>query len=253
MQSTKLLLVSIVGVLAMLALNPTGALALDYDCEDFASQEEAQEYLLPGDPYGLDGDDDGVACEDLPSEGGGGGGPSEPPPPPPQLDKDVARAAAEDAAASFIRRSQHLDTKAFKGCRRKALQRVNCRFLAHGESSAGQISCRFKVSVEGTNESHSAEVGRVTCHTKQPRLSYSRARQALRRAAIDLAGRPVPLDISRLSPSKFWAWTEWSTQAAPGSTVVETCYAELTAELRSDSLRIRRPVLECKEEPASAA
>lgn len=43
------------------------------DCNDFYTQESAQEYyddhstfLFP-DPYGLDGDDDGVACESLPS------------------------------------------------------------------------------------------------------------------------------------------------------------------------------------------
>jgi len=47
----------------------------DYDCADFATQEEAQEYLLPGDPYRLDGDNDGIACELLPSR--------TPQPPPP--------------------------------------------------------------------------------------------------------------------------------------------------------------------------
>ena len=51
-----------------------------YDCSDFETQAEAQ--LLPGDPYGLDGDNDGQACDTLPSGGtisggspiGGGGG-----------------------------------------------------------------------------------------------------------------------------------------------------------------------------------
>jgi hypothetical protein len=38
----------------------------DYDCDDFESQEEAQLYLAPGDPYGLDEDVNGVACETLP-------------------------------------------------------------------------------------------------------------------------------------------------------------------------------------------
>src|SRR5215211_8553758 len=37
-----------------------------YDCPDFATQPEAQAQLLPGDPYGLDADNDGQACEDLP-------------------------------------------------------------------------------------------------------------------------------------------------------------------------------------------
>jgi hypothetical protein len=37
-----------------------------YDCPDFATQPEAQAQLLPGDPYGLDADNEGIACEDLP-------------------------------------------------------------------------------------------------------------------------------------------------------------------------------------------
>jgi hypothetical protein len=34
----------------------------DVDCSDFASPAEAQAYLLPGDPYGLDANRDGTAC-----------------------------------------------------------------------------------------------------------------------------------------------------------------------------------------------
>ncbi len=34
-----------------------------YNCDDFVSPEQAQEYMLPGDPDGLDADDDGLACE----------------------------------------------------------------------------------------------------------------------------------------------------------------------------------------------
>src|SRR5215212_5522992 len=37
-----------------------------YDCSDFDYQEDAQAQLLTGDPYGLDADDDGIACEELP-------------------------------------------------------------------------------------------------------------------------------------------------------------------------------------------
>src|SRR5215213_5407653 len=40
-----------------------------YDCEDFTTPAEAQAQLLPGDPYGLDADNDGTACDEL---GGGG-------------------------------------------------------------------------------------------------------------------------------------------------------------------------------------
>ena len=37
-----------------------------YDCTDFQTQEEAQFYLTPGDPYALDEDGNGLACENLP-------------------------------------------------------------------------------------------------------------------------------------------------------------------------------------------
>lgn len=60
---------------------PDAAKALDYDCADFATQAQAQSYLLPGDPYNLDGDNDGVACESLPCPCSSGSS-SEPPPPP---------------------------------------------------------------------------------------------------------------------------------------------------------------------------
>ncbi len=50
---------------------PTAAIAApaDRDCAEFAHQEEAQGVLEadPSDPFGLDADGDGVACEDLPS------------------------------------------------------------------------------------------------------------------------------------------------------------------------------------------
>ncbi len=42
--------------------------AIDYNCSDFETQEEAQAILDedPSDPHGLDGDGNGVACESLP-------------------------------------------------------------------------------------------------------------------------------------------------------------------------------------------
>jgi hypothetical protein len=44
-----------------------------YDCPDFATQPEAQAQLLPGDPYGLDADNDGQACDTLPGGSTTGG------------------------------------------------------------------------------------------------------------------------------------------------------------------------------------
>lgn len=38
----------------------------DYDCSYFDTQDQAQQYLKDGDPYRLDGDGDGEACESLP-------------------------------------------------------------------------------------------------------------------------------------------------------------------------------------------
>ena len=38
----------------------------DYNCSDFQTQTEAQKYLLPGDPYRLDANHDGSACDSLP-------------------------------------------------------------------------------------------------------------------------------------------------------------------------------------------
>lgn len=46
--------------------NPPAAQAVDYDCDNFSNQAQAQGYLLAGDPYRLDADGDGVACESLP-------------------------------------------------------------------------------------------------------------------------------------------------------------------------------------------
>ena len=60
----RLLLLALAAVIAVALVAPaTAAAGTDYDCADFANQAEAQEYLLPGDPYRLDGDGDGIACE----------------------------------------------------------------------------------------------------------------------------------------------------------------------------------------------
>jgi hypothetical protein len=99
---------ALVGVLSVL-LMPTPAQAQDIlNCEDFDSQEEAQEALRenPDDPDGLDGppgqpssETPGVACEELPpprdervvpyqSQGGT--------PPPPPVDDDILLEAGGD-------------------------------------------------------------------------------------------------------------------------------------------------------------
>ncbi len=63
-------------VLAAAVTFPLAGTALAQDnlnCDDFATQEEAQAEFDsdPSDPNGLDADNDGIACEDLPSSGSG--------------------------------------------------------------------------------------------------------------------------------------------------------------------------------------
>ncbi|MEH2373257.1 MAG: excalibur calcium-binding domain-containing protein [Nostoc sp.] len=50
-----------------LAVNPSN-LSKNYNCPDFTTQAEAQEIFnkYPNDPFDLDRDHDGIACENLP-------------------------------------------------------------------------------------------------------------------------------------------------------------------------------------------
>ena len=74
--TAKMLAAPVVAALAtlVLALVPAGASArhVDKDCDNFASQKAAQIYFLKQggpryDPDDLDGDHDGIACEDNPA------------------------------------------------------------------------------------------------------------------------------------------------------------------------------------------
>lgn len=166
MRHLKVLLPSMLGAIALFACAPAGAHAADLDCADFSSQAEAQEHLLPGDPHGLDGDNDGVACEDLPSggsTGGGGGGKGDgtiiTPPPPPKLSKPAARRAAKRKARRFVRNHRNIDRVAFKGCLRRSRHKVTCRFVVRG----GRASCRLRVIVRGEGRDLRARIARVRC------------------------------------------------------------------------------------------
>ena len=73
-----LLAAAVVAAAALaLAWNGGEAEARDYDCSDFSTQAQAQNYLTPGDPHNLDRDGDGKACDSLPcpcAKGTGSGG-----------------------------------------------------------------------------------------------------------------------------------------------------------------------------------
>jgi hypothetical protein len=152
---------AILGALALVAWTPTVASAVDYDCSDFATQEEAQEYLLPGDPYGLDADNDGIACESLPSGGNDGGpGPVATPPEPPKLSKPAARRAAKHKAQRLARRRGNINTVAFNGCNRRSRHRIDCRFRLRGPQ---HTSCRLRVVVRGKGGNPHARIAHVRC------------------------------------------------------------------------------------------
>jgi hypothetical protein len=253
------LLIALAGLAggAILAASPSHARAADYDCADFADQAEAEEYLLPGDPYRLDADSDGIACEDLPcpcssspgSGGGGGGGASEPakPTPPPELEKAAAREAAKRRARSYNRRSLAIDTIAFNGCARRSREKVVCLFTGRGHTLGSVTTCHLRIPVAGQGSDAGAEGPKTRCHSAQrrQRLSYARARAALRSDANQITGKPVTLAaVERLGPTTFAASAEWSQSAANGK--LRICNLELEVSLRpSNVLRMRTVSREC--------
>lgn len=79
----------------------------DLDCEDFATQQQAQAVYdqNPADPNNLDADDDGLACEDsLPSETDGG---AQPP-----ADTEGSGDTGDAAAAQYASADQYDDDDA---------------------------------------------------------------------------------------------------------------------------------------------
>jgi hypothetical protein len=244
MKHAKVLLLTVLSALFILAIVPASASAIDYDCSDFATQEEAQEYLLPGDPYGLDADNDEIACEDLPS---GGGQETSKPPPPPELSKDVAKAAAKHAARAFVSQNDRLDSAAFKGCHRKARQHINCNFLGRGRTSEQRTTCKFRVPVEGLDQNPATRIDHVVCRTEQLAiLRYAEAKLAMQESATDAAGKPVQLELERRNRLAFAGWAIWQ-QTPANSAIRESCELELVAELEgSGTLHVKTRNLHCE-------
>lgn len=179
-----LVLVLAAALVALSAL-PSTAAARDYDCADFNNQAEAEEYLLPGDPYNLDGDGDGIACEDLPcpcssspGEGGGGGEeqPTAPPPPPPyHLKMGTARSLAKQLARKFTRRNPKVSVSSLDACRRRGERRVDCLATARGESSSSRTTCHLRIRVTAVDRHPKAALGFSNCRTTRFARASSRA------------------------------------------------------------------------------
>jgi hypothetical protein len=225
------------------------AWAVDYDCEDFATQEEAQEHLLPGDPYGLDGDNDGVACEDLPSGGSGGGGggsgggSSEPAPPqePPKLHKGAAKRAAWAKARRFDSLHASVSGVAFNGCNRRSKYKVVCSFYADGSTSSLETRCNLRVIVTGEGSIASARL-RPNCRRERI-LTFPRAEAAMEAEGKFIAEKPVRLTgLTRQSRTSIAGEATWIRT----TTVRERCSVELVAVLlNSGEVEVRSRYLEC--------
>lgn len=234
------------GAIAVGAFSPSRAAALDYDCADFATQAEAEEYLLPGDPYRLDGDNDGIACEDLPcpcsstpgagngEEGSNGTGTVEPPKPKPyKVKMRAARRLSKRLVGRIVRRSPRLDRKRFQGCKRRAKRRVDCRLSATGDSGGERTTCRYRVRVTARNRHPVARVVSHDCRaTKTARLTYPRAKRAARCKADGIAGKRTQVEVERIDRLDFEGWAFWG-QPASASSPAEACSLELTARLVS--------------------
>lgn len=219
-------------------------MAVDYDCEDFSTQEEAQEYLLPGDPYGLDGDNDGVACEDLP-HGPSGGDPteSEPPPPPdpPKLSKSVAKRTARSEARRYDALHGAVSGIQFKGCSRRSKYRIVCRFSADGSTPNFETNCTLRVIVKGEGSVASA---RLRSHCRRERLlSFQRARGAMVAEAERIAEKPVQVvNLESLGRTRVFGQAAWPRNTGER----ENCSLDLVAILLdSGELEVRVRFFEC--------
>jgi hypothetical protein len=222
---------------------PPGAAAAqhrDYDCADFATQAEAEEYLLPGDPYNLDADNDGIACEDNPcpcSYTPGAGEeppPPEPPPPPkpPKLNKAVARSAALGKARRFNLRNRLISLVSFEGCHRTSRSKIHCTFHGRGQTKTLSSSCEIRVVVTGEGSRAHAKL-RATCRSERLLyLTFARAIPAIRLAGEELARRSVVIVVAeRIDDLEIEAAVEW--WRTTNLKVKEECEVTFIARLNS--------------------
>jgi Excalibur calcium-binding domain len=226
----------------------------DYDCSDFATQAEAEEYLLPGDPYDLDADGDGIACEDLPcpcsySPGGGGGGGSEkpdlPPPPPPKLNKAVGRQAAFAKARLFNHRSRLVSLIRFQGCSRRSRQKLRCSFTGLGKTPTTSSTCGITVIVTGEGSQAHAKL-RASCRSERLLyLTFAEAIPAIREAGEEVARRGVAIVVAeRLSNVKIEATVEWEQTEKK---VLEDCELRFIVRMnRLEQVLVNHGALVCR-------
>jgi Excalibur calcium-binding domain len=260
----RLFLSTLLGVAALAFIAPGSAVAgTDYDCADFANQAEAQEYLLSGDPYNLDGDDDGIACEDLPcpcsNEAGDGNGQADDsgsmskPPPPYHLPKASARHAARAVLRKFVRRNPRISAGSLGSCSRMAERRIDCRGVARGHTVTTRTTCRLRIAVRAVDRRPKARLASTSCRTRSSaKLTARAAARAIRYRGNELAGKRVALVfLERRSRISFLGTVEW-TRPATSSSVQQECFALLEAEMDS-ARRVRTSIVEtnCEQAPTT--
>lgn len=245
-------------IAACLAGAPGAAAAQhrDYDCADFATQAEAEEYLLPGDPYNLDGDNDGIACEDNPcpcSYSAGEGNttpapatPPAPPPEPPKLNKATARSAALAKARHYNLRNRLISLVSFEGCRRTTRQKIHCTFHGRGQTDRVRSSCEIRVVVTGEGSRAHAKL-RATCRSEQlPYLTFAEAIPAIRTAGEEVARRGVVIVVAeRIDNVEIEATVGWSRTVAKAK---EECEAVFAARLSFGQVAVSHTTPVCAPE-----
>lgn len=229
---------ALAAALLVLSVMPATAAAEDYDCSDFSNQAEAQEHLLPGDPYGLDGDNDGIACEDLPcpcsyeegSGSGGDGGPSKPAPPY-HLTKSAARHEARRITRKFANRNPRVDRFTVGACNRKAERRIDCQATARGKTSDTATTCHLRIAVRAVNRHPVGRLISPHCTTKSTlRLTADQARAAIKKKGAEIAGKPVVvIFVEREGARQFVGAVEWTQQNTAQQK--EECSASFEVEM----------------------
>ena len=238
----------------LLTPSPPKASAVDYDCDDFSDQATAQEYLRPGDPYFLDVDSDGVACEGLPcpcAEKAQGSGKTAPKPLPPyRLSMEDARRASRKAAREFAQSDGRVNAVFVGRCERRAERHVNCLAVDRGKSSIDKTVCHLRVVVLAGNRYPRAEVASSSCRTTSSlKLTEAQALAAIGEEMSKLTGAPVQIPgIQRISRTSFAAPVEWVRRNTIGA--MERCSGIAEAQLRSsDNIGVSLLVFDCTPLP----
>ncbi len=108
-----------------------------------------------------------------------------------------------------MRRSPRLDTAALRECDRNS-GRIDCVFVAHGQTKNAEVDCRLKVEVRRGHGHPSARILARTCQVAlRPLLTSARAREAIASVAETRIGSDSAIELDRVSRSVFLGFVAW--------------------------------------------